>query len=60
MKKKIKQGKARNFLAVHAHNKTSAGPMNKKGRKKQQQCDNLRQRLQEALDLLNEMNETDE
>lgn len=55
MKRKQEQ-KIRNWFAVHAHNKTTAGVMGvKKGRKNSKKYDKLRRDLEEALEILNKI-----
>jgi len=55
-RKQTKPREPRNWLAIHAHNKTSAGVMGvKKGRKNTKKYDSLRVGLEEALEILKEI-----
>ena len=59
-KKQTKPREPRNYHAVNAHMRSSAGPMGKKGRKNTKKYDRLREGLQEALDLLKEIEQDQE
>jgi len=57
-KKRIKPRQPRNWLAVHAHNKTSAGPMKDKKKKKLER--DIFEELMEGLDEIKRRRESEE
>lgn len=57
--KKKKPREPRNKHAIAAHFRNSAGVMNKKGRKNKKKYDRLREDLEEALEILKEMEKED-